>query len=56
MTKNPYLRVIIYMLIAVWALYLFKSISMKQAVSMSLGVLAGAALGFLLTRLFIKKK
>ncbi len=56
MLKSPYLRVILYMLGAVWALYFFKSVNIKQAYSMSIGVLAGALLGFMLTRLFIRNR
>jgi len=44
-------RFILYMLIAVWALYFFKAFSREQAVSVSAGIITGAILGWLLIRL-----
>ncbi len=55
MPKSPYFRYILYMFLAVWGLWIFKAVDLKQAYSMSIGVLAGSLLGLILIR-FIRKK
>ena len=49
-------RYIIYMILAVWALYIFKIIDLRQAYSMTVGVVVGALIGFIISRMIIKKK
>jgi hypothetical protein len=43
------------MLIAVWALFFFKTVSLQQAYAMSIGVLAGSLIGYFMTK-FMRRK
>ncbi|NPA42652.1 MAG: hypothetical protein GXO27_01300 [Chlorobi bacterium] len=56
MPKGIYYRTILYMLIAVWALYFLGSVDQRQALAMSAGVVAGGILGLALVRGIFKRK
>ena len=56
MKTSLLLRYILYMLLAVWALYFIKVVDLRQAYSMTVGVIVGAFIGFLISRMLIKKK